>query len=108
MRKFAQWVRMLILFIDIFAIIQITIPAGAATTIARPSTKSVRSKIERRITFPICGFLYGGSSRVKEDGIPRRIVWDKIFEINNDMRIPIRIIEVSIKVEDVYKRQAYI
>lgn len=30
-------------------------PAGAATTTARPNTKSVRSKIERIITLPICG-----------------------------------------------------
>ena len=34
---------------------QINNPAGAATAAARPRTNMVRSKIERTITFPICG-----------------------------------------------------
>lgn len=40
-----------------FAISQITIPAGAATTTARPSTNRVRSNMERTMTLPICGLL---------------------------------------------------
>ena len=36
-----------------FAISQMTSPAGAATAAALPRTKSVLSKIERTITLPI-------------------------------------------------------
>ena len=36
---------------------QIIKPAGAATAKALPKTNIVLSKIERTITFPICGFL---------------------------------------------------
>ena len=50
---------------EILAISQMMSPAGAATTIARPRTNRVLAKIERTITFPICGFRYGGSSSVK-------------------------------------------
>ena len=38
---------------DILANSQMIMPAGAATTAARPNTNNVRSKIERIITFPI-------------------------------------------------------
>lgn len=58
-------------------------PAGAATIIALPKTKSVLSNIERTITLPNCGFLYGGSSSVKKDGIPFKIVLDRIFDVRN-------------------------
>lgn len=49
-------------------------PAGAATAAALPRTKRVLSKIERTMTFKTCGFLYGGISRVNDDGTPRRSV----------------------------------
>lgn len=61
----------------VFARIHINNPAGAATTIALPNTKRVLSQIERTMTFPICGFLYGGSSKVNEDGTPFNTVFDK-------------------------------
>lgn len=51
-----------------FAKIHIISPAGAATAAALPSTKSVLSKTELTIIRPIAGRLYGGSSRVKEEG----------------------------------------
>ena len=54
--------------IVIFANIHIIRPAGAATAAALPRTKSVLSKMERTITLKKSGFLYGGSSRVKEEG----------------------------------------
>ena len=38
-----------------FAMTHISMPAGAATIAARPRTNSVRSKMERTITLPICG-----------------------------------------------------
>ena len=79
----------------IFAISQIIIPAGAATATARPNTNKVRSKIERTITLPICGFLYGGSSKVNEDGIPFRIVLDKSFVTPNVTKTPSKITAVS-------------
>ena len=59
------------------------IPAGAATIIALPKTNRVLSNIERIITLPNCGFLYGGSSSVKKDGKPFRIVLDRIFDTIN-------------------------
>ena len=77
-----------ILPIDIFENIQIIMPAGAATQIALPKTNNVLSKIERKITFPICGFLYGGSSNIYEEGSPLRIVLDKILDISNVINIP--------------------
>ena len=63
-KKFAQWLKTELLPIDIFAIIQIISPAGAATETLRPKTKSVLSKIERIKSFNICGLRYGGSSNV--------------------------------------------
>ena len=59
-----------------FAVSHISRPAGAATAAARPRTKRVRSKIERIMTLPICGLRYGGSSRVKEEGMPFKMVLD--------------------------------
>lgn len=73
---------------EILAISQMMSPAGAATTIARPRTNRVLSKIERTITFPICGFRYGGSSSVKEEGTPFNTVADRIFEIRSVMSTP--------------------
>lgn len=61
-----------------FAASQIIMPAGAATAAALPRTKRVLSKIERTMTFKTCGFLYGGISRVNDDGTPRRSVFDSI------------------------------
>ena len=40
-----------------FAASHIISPAGAATAAALPKTNSVRSKIDRTITLPICGLL---------------------------------------------------
>ena len=56
------------------------IPTGAATDIALPSTNRVLSKRDLTITFPICGFLYGGNSNIKDDGIPFSIVFESILE----------------------------
>ena len=73
---------------NIFDNNHITTPAGAATKIARPKTKSVLSKTERIITLQNCGFLYGGSSRVKKDGSPFKIVIDKIFDVKRVIKSP--------------------
>ena len=54
-RNAEQWARRLKSPTYTLAMIQISRPAGAATTMARPRTKRVRSKIERTITLPICG-----------------------------------------------------
>ena len=66
--------------IKLFAISQMIRPAGIAATTALPSTNIVLSKTERISTLPICGILYGGSSRVKADGIPRRSVADSSLD----------------------------
>ncbi len=55
-RKSEQYENTLIPSIYMFAVSQIKSPAGAATAAARPSTNRVRSKIERTMTLPICGF----------------------------------------------------
>ncbi len=65
-----------------------TRPAGSATAIALPNIKMVLSKIDLTNTFKNCGFLYGGNSNTKEDGIPFNIVFDKILDITNVMTIP--------------------
>ena len=78
-----------------FAVIHIISPAGAATAAARPSTNSVRSKIERTMTLPICGRRYGGSSSVKDDGTPRRIVFESREQAANVMRTDRTISSVS-------------
>ena len=98
-KKFAMCVSIEILQTDTFESIQIIIPAGAATAIALPKTNKVLSKIERTITFPICGFLYGGSSNIYEEGIPLRIVLDKIFDISNVINIPKTITHKTLNVD---------
>ena len=76
---------------------QITNPAGAATLIALPRTNKVLSNIDLTITLPICGFLYGGISKTNDDGIPLRMVLDKILDtkrvtIMANTNTPVRII----------------
>ena len=67
--------------------IKLQIPAGAATVTARPRTNSVLSKTERTITLAICGRLNGGSSSWNDDGIPFKMVFDKIFDTIKVMTI---------------------
>ena len=55
---------------------------------ARPSTYRVRSRSDRTITLAICGLRYGGSSRVKDEGIPLRIVRDSSLEISKVVATP--------------------
>ena len=64
------------------------IPAGAATAIALPNTNNVLSNIDLTITFPICGFLYGGSSNINDDGIPFNIVLESSFDISKVIITP--------------------
>ena len=71
-----------------FANIHIISPAGAATAAALPKTNRVLSRIERTITRKKSGFLYGGSSRVKEDGCPFKIVLDKMVDTRKVTKIP--------------------
>ena len=80
---------------SILAISQMTSPAGAATTTALPRTNRVLSKMERTSTFPICGFRYGGSSSVKEDGIPFSSVLDNSLVMTKVIAIPNTITAVS-------------
>lgn len=84
-----------------FAKSHITSPAGAATTAALPSTKSVRSNIERTITLPICGRRYGGSSSVNDDGTPFNIVFDSIHDTKNVISIPKIITAVSKRLDNI-------
>lgn len=51
-------------------------------------TNKVLSKIDLTSIFPICGFLYGGSSKINDDGIPFKIVLDNILEISSVSTIP--------------------
>lgn len=81
--------------IIIFAISQITSPAGADITIALRRTNIVLSSIDLIITFPIWGFLYGGSSKVNEEDSPFRIVFERSFDIINVIIIPSKIISVK-------------
>ena len=67
-----------------FDISHIIKPAGAATLIALARTNNVLSNIDLVIVFNICGFLYGGISSTKEDGIPFKIVDDNILDIVYD------------------------
>ena len=87
---------MLIPEIGILVRNQITIPAGSATTTARVNTCNVLSKIDLTITSPIFGFLYGGSSKIKADCSPFKIVFERIFEINIVTIIPIKITQQKI------------
>ncbi len=52
-RKPEQWASRVAFPTDILAKSQMTIPAGAATEIARPNTNKVRSNMERTMTLPI-------------------------------------------------------
>ncbi len=68
-------------FIFVLPIIHINIPAGIATIIARYRTFKVLSINDLIIVFIISGFRYGGSSKVKDDGIPLRNVMDSTLDI---------------------------
>ena len=85
----------------IFANSHIIIPTGAATDIALPSTNKVLSKRDLTITFPIWGFLYGGSSKIKEDGIPFSIVFESILETISVNIIPKSTISKTHNVETI-------
>lgn len=52
------------------------------------STNSVLSNIDLIKTFPICGFLYGGSSNINDDGTPFNIVFDNSFDIRSVITTP--------------------
>ena len=62
--------------------------AGSAIATALPKTNKVLSKSERTITLPTCGVLYGGSSKVNDDGSPFNKVFDKILDTTNVKKIP--------------------
>lgn len=47
------------------------------------STNSVLSNIDLTKIFPICGFLYGGNSKINDVDIPFKTVFDNILDINN-------------------------
>ena len=87
--------------IFIFAIIHIKSPAGAATEIALPSTKTVLSMTDLMSILPNCGFLYGGSSSINEDGTPLRIVNDNNLETKNVVSIPRTIVHVNISADNI-------
>ena len=74
--------------IPILANSHMTRPAGAATATALPNIKMVLSKMDLTNTLKNCGFRYGGNSSTKEDGIPFKIVFDKILDITNVIIIP--------------------
>lgn len=84
-----------------FANSQITRPAGAAIQMALPKTNNVLSKIERIIIFPNWGFLYGGSSSMKDDGRPFNIVFESILETMKVRHIPKIITKTTAKVETI-------
>ena len=98
-KKFAIIVKRFSPFIPMFANSQITSPAGAAVLIALPNTNRVLSKMERIKILPNWGFLYGGNSSTKEEGIPFKIVFDSILEIINVKKIPNITINITKKVE---------
>ena len=79
-RKSAITLRSIELPTFMFASTHITSPAGAATATARSRTKKTFSFTVCHIIFKNCGFLYGGSSRTKEDASPFRIVFVKANE----------------------------
>ena len=62
-------------------------------------TNKVLSKIDLNNIFPICGFLYGGSSNINELGIPFNIVFDSILEISKVSTTPKIIIANTAKVD---------
>ena len=71
----------------------------AATEIALPNINIVLSNIDLTNTFKNCGFLYGGNSNTKEDGIPFSIVLDKILDIISVIIIPNIITKITDKVD---------
>lgn len=71
-----------VLLIVIFVVSQINIPAGIDMYIALPRTNIVLSSIDLMIVSSIFGFLYGGSSKVNDEGSPFKMVFERIFEIN--------------------------
>lgn len=75
------------LLIVIFAVNHIIIPAGIDIKIALPRTKTVLSSIDLIMVSSIFGFLYGGSSRVNDDGSPFKIVNESIFDISSVIKI---------------------
>ena len=88
---------MLISPIFMLAISHIISPAGAATITARASTNKVRSSRDLINILPICGFRYGGSSSVNEDGRPFKIVVDSIFDTARVIKTPITIVTNKVK-----------
>ena len=66
---------------------------------ALPSTNSVLSNMERINIFPNCGFLYGGNSKTKDEGIPFKMVLDSNFEIASVKNIPNIITKITAMVE---------
>ena len=61
------------------------------------STNSVLSKIDLTKIFPICGFLYGGSSNVNDEGLPLSSVKDNILVIIKVIIILNKITKTKIK-----------
>ena len=94
--KLAECLSKVILFILILAMIQIIAPAGRATSTALPRINKVLSNMDLIITFIICGFLYGGSSKVNDDGTPFNIVFDNILEIKKVINILNNMIIINI------------
>ena len=82
----------------IFAMSHNMRPAGATTDTALPSTNKVLSNMERTMILPILGFLYGGSSKVKDDGIPLRKVADKNLDTTRVIPIPMSTTTIITKV----------
>ena len=98
-KKVEVCIKIEVLLICILAIIQINSPAGIAIITALPSTNKVLSNIDLIITLPICGFLYGGSSSIKEDGIPFKRVCESILDTRNVRSIPNIITAVKISMD---------
>ena len=61
--------------------------------------KIILSFMEFIMVFIICGFLYGGSSKVKVDFLVFRIVFDRIFDTMNVIRIDSRMNPSKIKAD---------
>lgn len=51
--------------------------------------------------FPIWGFLYGGSSKIKDEGIPFKIVLDNILETTKVRKIPSKITKITVIVDKI-------
>ena len=64
-------------------------------------TKIILSFMEFIMVFIICGFLYGGSSKVKVDFLVFRIVFDRIFDTMNVIRIDSRMNPSRIKADSI-------